>query len=587
MKEIKKKILIIDDDPLVASLYRGKLEKEGYVVDVATDGQQGFYRIHEFKPDAILLDLMLPQINGVDIIRKLRAQKAFQGLPVVVFSNVYVTTVVNDAIQAGATKVFNKAEASPLQVVNSVRELLFPAMAASQAAAAAGGVVVSGAVGGTTMMTRTAQPAQQPSAGNPGMPTAPGTVAPASPTPGPSAVSASGAPQVAIPNSSNTISFRNPLVRAGSHPGGSSSLPKPAGLPGSPSTVPKPPANAAPPSHPPAPIPFSSERPGFAPPPQPSTALPGPGGISGRGLPHLAAPTGQSGSAPGPGASAGLRPSPGSNSRPVPSSHAPPPAVPVTPTVDDSDEFRASLRQAFFDEAPGTIALLRKVALQISKADTDATKIEALQAMYRKVQGSTGNASLAGLVVTSQFCAVLEAFLRELEQKPKNLNASTLRTIAQAVDFLGILLERRDLDQSKELEQPCALVVDDEAISRRAVVFALNKAKVTPVDMEDPTAALAKASASKFDLIYLDVDMPGMNGFELCTKIRASGMNKATPVVFVTSLSDFESKAKSTLSGGSDLIAKPFMFNELALKTLTYIMKSRLAAASPRPPGRP
>ena len=434
------------------------------------------------------------------------------------------------------------------------------------------------------MMTRAAQPTPQPPAANPAMPSAPGAAAASSPAHGPSAVSASGAPQVAIPNSSNTISFRNPLVRAGSQAGGTSSLSKLPVPPGSASATPRPPASASPPSQPPAPIPFSSERPGFVPPPQPSVALPGPSGIPGRGLPHPGLPPSQPG--PGPGSPPGLRP-PGSNARPVASSHAPPPAVPVTPTIDDSDEFRASLRQAFFDEAPGTIALLRKVALQISKADTDATKIEALQAMYRKVQGSTGNASLAGLVVTSQFCSVLEAFLRELEQKPKNLNASTLRTIAQAVDFLGILLERRDLDQSKELEQPCALVVDDEAISRRAVVFALNKAKVTPVDMEDPAAALAKASASKFDLIYLDVDMPGMNGFELCTKIRASGMNKATPVVFVTSLSDFESKAKSTLSGGNDLIAKPFMFNELALKTLTYIMKSRLAAASPRPPGRP
>jgi PleD family two-component response regulator len=54
--------------------------------------------------------------------------------------------------------------------------------------------------------------------------------------------------------------------------------------------------------------------------------------------------------------------------------------------------------------------------------------------------------------------------------------------------------------------------------------------------------------------------MPGMNGFELCAKLRALPDYKATPVIFVTSLNDFESRANSTMSGGNDFIAKPFLF---------------------------
>ena len=61
-----KKILIIEDDPIVGHIYQTRLEKEGYEVDIAHDGQSGFYRIHEFKPDAVLLDLMLPKMNGVE-----------------------------------------------------------------------------------------------------------------------------------------------------------------------------------------------------------------------------------------------------------------------------------------------------------------------------------------------------------------------------------------------------------------------------------------------------------------------------------------------------------------------------------------
>ncbi len=121
-------------------------------------------------------------------------------------------------------------------------------------------------------------------------------------------------------------------------------------------------------------------------------------------------------------------------------------------------------------------------------------------------------------------------------------------------------------------------MVDDEAISRRAVTYALEKAKLKAVSVENPEAALQMLAEKTFDLVFLDVDMPGMNGFELCTKLRALQRNKTTPVVFVTSLTDFESRANSTISGGNDLIAKPFLFIELTVKALVYILRGRSPA---------
>ena len=76
-----------------------------------------------------------------------------------------------------------------------------------------------------------------------------------------------------------------------------------------------------------------------------------------------------------------------------------------------------------------------------------------------------------------------------------------------------------------------------------------------------------------------NVDMPGMNGFELCTKLRTLPAHKKTPVVFVTSLKHFESRASSTMSGGNDFIAKPFLFIELAVKALVYVLRGRLESA--------
>src|SRR5918911_1468535 len=114
-----KKILIIEDDPIVAHIYRTRLEKEGYEVEVAPDGQAGFYRIHEVGPDAVLLDLMLPKMNGVDILKKIRAESRFGKTPIIVFTNAYVPNMVNESYQAGATQVFNKASLTPRQIIDA------------------------------------------------------------------------------------------------------------------------------------------------------------------------------------------------------------------------------------------------------------------------------------------------------------------------------------------------------------------------------------------------------------------------------------------------------------------------------------
>src|SRR2546430_4568081 len=123
-------ILIIDDDALVASVYKEQLEAQGYTAEIATDGRSGFYRIQETGPDGVLLDLMLPEINGVEILKKIRAQKRFQKLPILALSNGFMVNLLNDAVEAGATKVFNKATMSPREVVSSLSSALLPMLPA-------------------------------------------------------------------------------------------------------------------------------------------------------------------------------------------------------------------------------------------------------------------------------------------------------------------------------------------------------------------------------------------------------------------------------------------------------------------------
>jgi DNA-binding response OmpR family regulator len=147
--------------------------------------------------------------------------------------------------------------------------------------------------------------------------------------------------------------------------------------------------------------------------------------------------------------------------------------------------------------------------------------------------------------------------------------------VANAIDFLASLFAQATQPQ-RETPPANILVVDDEPISRRAITHALEKARLKCVNVEDPNVAFKLLSEQSFDLVFLDVDMPGMNGFELCTKLRALPAHKKTPVVFVTGLKDLESRASSMMSGGNDFIAKPFLFMELAVKALVYVLRGKL-----------
>lgn len=165
--------------------------------------------------------------------------------------------------------------------------------------------------------------------------------------------------------------------------------------------------------------------------------------------------------------------------------------------------------------------------------------------------------------------------LTELYENPKSINSSTTRTLAHTVDFLAQLANDVDAAEAIKLGSASVLVVDDEALSRKAVMRGLEKAELKAMDVADPGAAFEQCKKQNFDLIFLDIDMPGMNGYDLCKQIRQQPQHAKTPVVFVTGLTDFASRAKSTISGGNDLIAKPFLIIELAVKALTFLIKAQ------------
>src|SRR5687767_6514181 len=121
-----KRILIIEDDPIISHIYRSRFEKEGFTVEVCGDGQTGYYRLYDSKPDALLLDLMLPKLNGIDLLKKVRAVREFEKMPVIVFTNAYVANMIHESFSAGASAVYNKSTVTPRQIIDVLTQLLNP-----------------------------------------------------------------------------------------------------------------------------------------------------------------------------------------------------------------------------------------------------------------------------------------------------------------------------------------------------------------------------------------------------------------------------------------------------------------------------
>lgn len=389
-----RKILIIEDDPIISRIYQNKFQTEGFQVEVSPDGESAINWLKQKTPDLVILDLMLPRVNGVEVLAFIRGQPSTKFVPVIVFSNAYMGKLVEAAWKAGATECVVKAECTPKVLVEVVAQAL---------------------------------------------------------------------------------------------------------------------------------------------------------------------------------------------ARPAPASASSAPTPSVQPPGDADTLFLLRRREGFAQQLPETFRDVRSRFQTLSRSSPEANQVAALSELYAVIRSLTGNAGFVGLRSLARFSSAVEAYLKVLHEKPKFLTASALRTIANAVDFLGVLCDRPGKVEADFGHLFRILVVDDEVISRRALELSLERVQLKAISLSKPDVALVVLEENRFDLIFLDVQMPGKTGFEVCEQIRALPNNRATPVIFVTGQTDFESRAKLSLSGGNDLIGKPFLPLEVALKALTCLFKESLAKSAEAP----
>lgn len=117
-------ILIIDDDRVTARVYQTLLQRAGHKVQIAYDAASGLKEFERLRPDGVLLDLIIPDLSGIEILQHIRASPNGATVPVVVYTNAAVPELVENATKAGATRIFAKADLDGLRLTEAFRTAL-------------------------------------------------------------------------------------------------------------------------------------------------------------------------------------------------------------------------------------------------------------------------------------------------------------------------------------------------------------------------------------------------------------------------------------------------------------------------------
>ncbi len=423
-----KRIMFVEDDALICRIYGQKLKDAGFEVAVAGDGLEAVKQMPGFKPELVVLDLLMPKMTGADVLKYMRKHPELKNIPVIVFSNSFLTDLVEQVAELGVEAALVKAAMTPAGLVQAIN------------------CVLEGNIASAPQEARF--PAMEKRSG--------GQAAPSAPAPA------------------------QPLAT-----------------------------------------------------PEPTPATP---------------------------------------------ADQPPAPAPADETANDP-KFQEQMSGQLTESVPVILKDLRRLCREFLEASDLPAQVDRLTALKRKLGFLTQLAAMAGHKRTAELAGGLEALLFELAGKPASITDSLRQTIASALALLGRALDQPPPADQENRPPPAILVVDDDPISNRAVVAALSRVQLSATAVTDPLQALRLLQQNTYDLVFLDVSMPVLDGPTLCEQMRTLPFNKRTPVIFVTGHTDFQTRARSILSGGDDLIAKPIFPNELCVKALAHLTRAGVGAA--------
>ncbi len=119
-----QKILLIEDDEFIRDIYHDELTENGFLVDGVRTGKEGFEKLAQNQYDLILLDIMLPDTNGLEILKQVKQNPATKALKVILLTNLGQDAIVKQGFDLGADKYLIKVSLNPEQIVAEVKNCL-------------------------------------------------------------------------------------------------------------------------------------------------------------------------------------------------------------------------------------------------------------------------------------------------------------------------------------------------------------------------------------------------------------------------------------------------------------------------------
>ena len=124
MAESGKSVLLVDDDLTLREMYESRLKAEGFILTTARDGEEALDQATKNKPNVILLDIMMPKINGLDVLKKLKSQTETKDIPVIVLTALIQDRERMESVTRGADDYIVKSETMPGEVIDKIHTVL-------------------------------------------------------------------------------------------------------------------------------------------------------------------------------------------------------------------------------------------------------------------------------------------------------------------------------------------------------------------------------------------------------------------------------------------------------------------------------
>ncbi len=247
----------------------------------------------------------------------------------------------------------------------------------------------------------------------------------------------------------------------------------------------------------------------------------------------------------------------------------------------DAEGLRQHIRERALAQASQSLAKLGTLAAGLGNQTGQASPSTTLRQMSQTCQEIAVTSARAGLGRVAQLATTVEFLLAHLVEQPADLTSSVRSTLETSLRSMEMLLNQTNASQAQSPVTAHVLAVDDDVICLKLLEFIVKKVGCRLSRASSGIEAKALVDSTQYDLALLDIDMPGMTGVEFASYMRQTPLNKSTPVVFVTSVTDQKVRDLAKETGCQGWLNKPFRPSELSVTIVAVLAAHQLQDNAP------